>query len=274
MEQRALELLRKKRYQIEMASEMGFIIPDSEALFFRQDMERRFIERYSQLVNNRINPRTQLRFTYYNPAGESLFVWYNASPIEAKQIVDADISEIVDQISDDLKSSEPGSLGSTEIPLSNSQGSETRKPGVMSVTTMKDIQPRKKKSKFTRIVFISDLSIMDQRKAKLEEFGISIFLDENLTYNPTKHFSVPKLRKVTNAEKAKLLSEMKSLNRLPLIRHDDAMAKFQGFKEGDVIERIQSSFAVDILVKELKTYHYVVFGQPTSKYRKIPKAKK
>lgn len=68
---------------------------------------------------------------------------------------------------------------------------------------------------------------------------LSVFIDSELYYNPTKHELVDKHRKLTQDEIKALMSKynIKSKSSLPLIlKNSDPIAKWLGLKSGDIVE--------------------------------------
>jgi DNA-directed RNA polymerase I, II, and III subunit RPABC1 len=70
------------------------------------------------------------------------------------------------------------------------------------------------------------------------KLNLQVFDIKNLQYNVSKHILVPKHELVTNEEEIKTLVQNLSLTskfQLPLILKTDAMAKYLGLKNGDVV---------------------------------------
>lgn len=101
-------------------------------------------------------------------------------------------------------------------------------------------------NKFINFIFIfSDLTSTDKKLLNafdkiLQQAGglLSIFLDKDLYFNPTKHELVDNHRKLNSTESTSLMNKynIKSKLSLPLILKTDPIAKWLGLKTGDIVE--------------------------------------
>lgn len=74
------------------------------------------------------------------------------------------------------------------------------------------------------------------------KFDIEFFSMEELKFNKTKHFWVPKHRILSEEERENVLSALKlEPNDLPKILKSDAIAKYLGAKQNDIVEIIRNS---------------------------------
>lgn len=75
--------------------------------------------------------------------------------------------------------------------------------------------------------------IMQKRKGMLQYFQIN-----QLLFNPTKHKIVPKHRKLNEDETKKIMEKylIKSKLQIPVIMHNDVIAKWLGLKQGELVE--------------------------------------
>jgi|TARA_B100001540_G_C15816997_1_gene648276 DNA-directed RNA polymerase subunit H (RpoH/RPB5) len=73
---------------------------------------------------------------------------------------------------------------------------------------------------------------------------LQYFYAKQLLFNPTKHEYVPKHMKLTDQEEINKLLEtymIKSKLHLPLINHNDIIAKWLGLKQGDIVKIIRNN---------------------------------
>lgn len=75
--------------------------------------------------------------------------------------------------------------------------------------------------------------IMQKKKGMLQYFQIN-----QLLFNPTKHEIVPKHRKLSPEETAVIMDKylIKSKLQIPIIMHNDVIAKWLGIKQGELVE--------------------------------------
>ena len=73
---------------------------------------------------------------------------------------------------------------------------------------------------------------------------LQYFYSKQLLFNPTKHEYVPKHIKITNQQEIDILFEtymMKTKLHLPLINHNDIIAKWLGLRQGDIVKIIRNN---------------------------------
>jgi len=75
--------------------------------------------------------------------------------------------------------------------------------------------------------------LLQKKKGMLQYFQIN-----NLLFNPTKHKLVPKHRKLNNEETIEIMDKylIKSKIQMPMIMHNDVIAKWLGLKQGEIVE--------------------------------------
>lgn len=75
--------------------------------------------------------------------------------------------------------------------------------------------------------------IMQKKKGMLQYFQIN-----HLLFNPTKHEIVPNHRKLNEEETKKIMEKylIKSKLQIPVIMHNDVIAKWLGLKQGELVE--------------------------------------
>lgn len=146
---------------------------------------------------------------------------------------------------------------------SEHQRKETKRRINDIVLDLLNIQKRNKTLK--NILFISEsklntVMIEDLRKYK-EKMNISIFLGDNLLFNCTKHFLVPKHVLLTEEEKTNLLKESGEKNfvgRLPKIFDTDPIARYFGAFPGQIFKIMRESLQDDLMTRYSEFYRYVV----------------
>ncbi len=113
-------------------------------------------------------------------------------------------------------------------------------------------------------VIISNAKISSSNKNNFSisfpAFEIEHFLFNQISHNPTKHFIVPKHRKISENEKQKFLSENNfNLENLPKILITDPIVRYYNFKIGDILEIIRKNISDQkLLVNSYKFYRIVV----------------
>ena len=93
---------------------------------------------------------------------------------------------------------------------------------------------------------------------------IQHYLDEELHFNPLKHYMVPKHR-ILSLEEADALKPYVNKRQFPLISALDIIAKRLGARPDDVIEVTRKSMISDSLIEEEFAYRYVVVPQKSKK---------
>ena len=78
--------------------------------------------------------------------------------------------------------------------------------------------------------------ILQKNKGMLQYFQIN-----QLLFNPTKHTLVPKQRKLSTVEANSVMEKylIKSKAQMPMIMHNDVIAKWLGLKQGEIVEIIR-----------------------------------
>ena len=78
--------------------------------------------------------------------------------------------------------------------------------------------------------------ILQKNKGMLQYFQIN-----QLLFNPTKHTLVPKHRKLSTVEANSVMEKylIKSKAQMPMIMHNDVIAKWLGLKQGEIVEIIR-----------------------------------
>ena len=85
---------------------------------------------------------------------------------------------------------------------------------------------------------MSKLNKFDRIYQKSKGGMIQYFQINQLLFNPTKHILVPEHRKLSPTEVNELMEKYLIKNKLqmPIIMHNDVIAKWIGLKQGDIVE--------------------------------------
>lgn len=67
---------------------------------------------------------------------------------------------------------------------------------------------------------------------------LQYFYTKQLLFNPTKHVMVPEHTKLTTEKTSEIMEKylIKTKLHMPIILHNDIIAKWLGLKQGDVVE--------------------------------------
>lgn len=83
------------------------------------------------------------------------------------------------------------------------------------------------------------LSMFNKYDKIIQKLGgmLQYFQLKNIMFNPTKHELVPKHTKLNTAEVAEIMTKymIKSKLSMPIILHNDPIAKWLGLKQGDIV---------------------------------------
>jgi DNA-directed RNA polymerase I, II, and III subunit RPABC1 len=124
---------------------------------------------------------------------------------------------------------------------------------------------QKKNKKLKNILFVSEsklntMMVDDLRKYK-EKMNISIFLGDNLLFNCTKHFLVPKHVLLSDEQRTEFLNQTKEKNftgRLPKIFETDPISRYFGAVPGQIFKIQRESLQDDLMVRFSDFYRVVV----------------
>ena len=111
------------------------------------------------------------------------------------------------------------------------------------------------------IMIISELPLSDDAKKALIElpsYTFDRFLYEELAYNPTKHYLVPRHELLSREEAIKFRRDNKiKFNQLPILSIYDPIARYYGFRDGQTVRIYRENLAFDSLVDEYISYRAV-----------------
>jgi DNA-directed RNA polymerase I, II, and III subunit RPABC1 len=88
--------------------------------------------------------------------------------------------------------------------------------------------------------------------AGLVSLNIQIFLEEEMSYDPTEHFLVPEHIPLTMEEQTQLLQEKDlDIDQLPVILTTDIMARYYGLRGGRVVKIVRTNMYQTMVIKSL-----------------------
>lgn len=86
----------------------------------------------------------------------------------------------------------------------------------------------------------------------LVAYNIQIFLEEEMSYDPTEHFLVPKHTPLTPDEQKSFLSKNGlSIDQLPIIRTDDTIIKYLGLRAGRIVKIERENMYETMILKSV-----------------------
>jgi DNA-directed RNA polymerase I, II, and III subunit RPABC1 len=108
---------------------------------------------------------------------------------------------------------------------------------------MEEIQGEKTNNPDINMIFILKINPSKNNMEMLEKIhNVEIFWQDQLTFNPTKHFLVPKHIPLTNEEVEEVLKKYKcKKSQLPKLSTSDVIAKYYGMKPDSVFKIIRNS---------------------------------
>lgn len=116
------------------------------------------------------------------------------------------------------------------------------------------------KNKSKNLILISPVALSSASSKEIEKlltFNIHVFMENEMTYDPTEHFLTPDHRALTVEEQRDLLVKNNfSIDQCPIILTTDMIVRYYGFKPGQVIE-IHRINLYDTIVPESLTYRVV-----------------
>lgn len=119
----------------------------------------------------------------------------------------------------------------------------------------------KEHSGLKNIIIISELPFSDDALGSLKGlsyYRIEYFQYENLAYNPTKHYLVPRHEPLTRQEAQKFLRDNKlKLNQMPILSVYDPIARYYGFRVGQIIKIHRQNLFYESLVENNIFYRAV-----------------
>lgn len=110
------------------------------------------------------------------------------------------------------------------------------------------------------LILITAVSLSSAAAKEIEKmvsYNIYVFLENDMTYDPTEHYFTPAHRALTVEEQRKFLQDNDlSLDQLPIISTADMISRYYGFRPGQVIE-IRRTNLYDAIVQNSLSYRAV-----------------
>lgn len=116
------------------------------------------------------------------------------------------------------------------------------------------------KYKAKNLILITPVDLSSAVNKKIQEFesyNIYVFLENEMTYDPTEHYFTPEHRALKIEEQREFLKRNNlSLEQLPIILTSDMMVRYYGFLPGQIIE-INRTNLYDTIVQNSLSYRAV-----------------
>lgn len=134
------------------------------------------------------------------------------------------------------------------------------KSSKMGVETLTDVihELDSKKTKTGIIITPKELSPSAKKQLeRLVNYNIQVFIEYELGYDPTEHYLTPEHIALTKDEQREFLVKNNiSIDQLPILLDTDPIAKYYGYKSGQVI-KINRINMYDTLVQKSLSYRAV-----------------
>lgn len=125
-----------------------------------------------------------------------------------------------------------------------------------------DFTSQMKEGKFTDGIFITQLPLSSQANETLRTMitqKIWIFFDNQLTFDVTEHYLVPRHELLTREEAKQLLLQARCQpGQLPIIREDDPIVRYYGWPARRIVRIHRYNFFMDVLVRHTVGYRIIV----------------
>lgn len=116
--------------------------------------------------------------------------------------------------------------------------------------------------KVTEAILILDIPLASTAGKNLEHLTSirwQVFMDDELTYNPTTHIDTPHHVLLTEDEKRAKMSEMKvNASKLLIIRESDPIVRYYGWKSGGLVKIERDDSEISILTPRSINYRIIV----------------
>lgn len=114
----------------------------------------------------------------------------------------------------------------------------------------------------TNVIIISELPMSSHVRDKiagLPMYHIQFFVYEDMTYNPTKHYLVPRHTLLSEVEARDFLRRNKlKFSQLPWLSIEDPITRYYGWRPGQIVKIDRENLAIETLVMAYPTYRAVV----------------
>ena len=129
------------------------------------------------------------------------------------------------------------------------------------VFMIRKVKTTKDQFSLTELVVIVDAKISNIGRTELANIGtasLQIFRENELTYNPTKHVTVPVHRLLTAEEAAAVLKQLKvDSNRLLVISDKDPIVKYYGWNPGNIVKIERDDSYISTLFSKTVNYRLI-----------------
>lgn len=109
-------------------------------------------------------------------------------------------------------------------------------------------------------ILITPAPLSSSSKKKIEEllsYNIYVFMENEMSYDPTEHYLTPAHRALSVEEQRDFLSKNNiSIDQIPIILTSDMISRYYGFKPGQIIE-IRRVNLYETLIQESLSYRAV-----------------
>ena len=212
-------LFSVKITQIQMLRDRGYQITDNEAAVLTLDLDG-FIDYYTKVAElNKCSFRSALTSVYTTPDGGKRAIVYYARPPAGKNLTTEEVNLFI-------------STFSAETPP------------------------------YDTAILITPLTLIANARERLElliTVSIEVFLDKQLVSNVTHNKWVPQHELVPAAEVPDLLKRLRAtFNQLPIIKKDDPVVRYYGWRPGGIVKIYRKMYVLDVLCQSTIFYRAIV----------------
>lgn len=243
-------LLSIKQNQLEMVRDRGFNIEEEKQILDCNHDNPNHLEYFIQTyqpTNSKIPFREGLSREYKNEELEVLAIYYSAPEADTSKLGVKPTSKIVDQ------------------------ANKIEKLRYLIIISDVDLSPKSAQL----LAGIKTGKFSDKEGIITKTYHVQVFFDDQLTYNPTKHYLVPKHTALTPAEQKEYYARSHTRsNQMPILRYVDIASRlvekdqkykidpivaWYGWRPGQVIRIDRENFITDTLVEKIITYRQVSY---------------
>lgn len=133
----------------------------------------------------------------------------------------------------------------------------TKQLGVEEFKVMIETADKHNAKNLILITPVNLSSAVNKNIQELEGYNIYVFLENEMTYDPTEHYFTPEHKALGVEEQREFLKRNNlSLEQLPIILTSDMMVRYYGFRPGQIIE-INRTNLYDAIVQNSLSYRAV-----------------
>lgn len=130
----------------------------------------------------------------------------------------------------------------------------------LGVEAVNDAIEEMMNNKAKNAILITPKPISSSARKRIDElpsYNISVFLDNEMTYDPTEHYLTPEHKALTVEEQRDFLERNDiSIDQLPVITTADKIVRYYGFRQGQILEIKRINY-YDTMVQETIGYRAV-----------------